>query len=442
MLYYIPVKKKLKNIVTLAFVGIFMALIGFTPSVIRAGALVISVLISRTLLTETDNYTVLAVIIIITLIINPYSANNGSLLLSYSAYFGVIYAADLCNTKGINKILTVFMLSVFAVLYTCPALAVLDMGTTYLAPVFNFILSPVIMAVCVLSFFRPVISYIPFIGVIASVIAPVNNILIMFLIRFTEFAEEYFSFAYIEFTDESIKVMIFAVVIAVSMAFIQFEDNKNRIILSVAISMGIVLCYNYLNSNTATIKVFDGSSEPSYIVIYRDKNYLVATENINDKRLTEVTQQLGIDKYDEIICCMKTEADDEMYTIFSDKVTIISQSGVYESDIIEIDTQVNNRRMSYLIHIGELDIGFSHNKADLSEKDIDLYFFGSDIPGDFKATESYYFYPANKKQTEIIKEKHAAELYDVLTIKAKLPDGSYRIVKDVKNFGNQLQNNR
>ncbi|MBR4036735.1 MAG: ComEC/Rec2 family competence protein [Oscillospiraceae bacterium] len=112
LLYYIPVKKKLKNIVLSLFLIFFMGLMGFTPSVIRAGVLMVAILIGKNFFLEIDNYTVLALIIIITLIFNPYSAHSGSLLLSYSAYFGVIKRFEISSEKEFNKIITSFTAAV------------------------------------------------------------------------------------------------------------------------------------------------------------------------------------------------------------------------------------------------------------------------------------------------------------------------------------------
>lgn len=129
LMSFLPVSKKIKNVILCLFIFIFMGIIGFTPSVIRAGVLMIFYLLGRNLLLETDNYTVLAVVIGITLFFNPYSAINASLLLSYSAYFGVVTAADIANQKVFGKILTALIISAFAAIFTSPFMAVLGMET-------------------------------------------------------------------------------------------------------------------------------------------------------------------------------------------------------------------------------------------------------------------------------------------------------------------------
>ena len=186
LMYLLPIHKKLKNIVLCCFTVRFMAIMGFTPSIIRAGYLIITITLGRTLLVETDNYTVLAIVMLATLAINPYSAVNSSLLLSYTAYFGVIKGAELCTDRNYGKIKSTFITTVFAVLYTTPVMCVIGMDMTLLSPLFNVMLIYVIMVICVLSFFLPLLVSVPFIGLpLAGFVAPVNDICIRFILRFT-----------------------------------------------------------------------------------------------------------------------------------------------------------------------------------------------------------------------------------------------------------------
>ena len=72
----------------------------------------------------------------------------------------------------------------------------------------------------------------------------------------------------------------------------------------------------------------------------------------------------------------------------------------------------------------------------MSGKNLDLYFFGSSAPKDVEASEYYYFYPVIKSNVDLVTEKQAKELYDILEIKIK--NGKYYIMEDVKNFGSGI----
>jgi len=439
LMYKIPVCKKLKNIVLFISVFLFMGVIGFTPSIVRAGCLLMAVTFGKTFIVETDNYTVLAIIILITLFINPYSAYSGSLLLSYSAYLGVIHSAEIARRKEFNNLLSVFIMSAFATLYTTPILALLGMEMTLLSPFFNILMSYLIMVICTLSFFLPVFSFIPLIGMpVASFIAPLNDILIKILMWFTKFVRQYFEFAMINPSTSLMKIIIFTVVVSTAVAFLQFNDYKKKIIFVFTVPIITLLCYNFMNRDIVTVKVFDGSSQPSYIITAEDRNYLLATENINQNRLDEICEDLFIEKFDEILVCSFKQPDTEMYLEYTESLKWASVTGEYYIGDYVADVNVKNRQMCCKLDVRGTTFAFNHNKADMSGEIFDFYFFGSDTPKSVVADNYFYFYPVIKKNIDLVTEKQAKELYDILTIKIKTPSGRYSIVEDVKNFGSRI----
>lgn len=439
LFHYVPIKKKVKNIVLSLFVLFFMGLMGFTPSIIRAGVLMIAILIGRNLFLEIDNYTVLAVIIIITLLLNPYSAHSGSLLLSYSAYLGIIRWFEISDKKELRKIWVTFGASVFAMLYTAPALALMGMYTTPVAPLFNVMLSPVIMVVCVLSFFLPVISFIPFIGtIVCAALAPVNDICIALINFVISSGEKYFSFALINLGTETAKIIIFTAVVAAVLAYIQFDRKQTRTIFTITVPVIVFLCYNIMNKDIVTVKVFDGSSEPSYVISYQDTNFLVATENINQTTFRYLMEDFTFEMFDEIIYLGKKDADADFYSQFAHRFTDCTDKNYYKNDIFDIEKHSYRKRNAYIIDINNVRIGFNHNKMPMTDYNLDFYFFGSSAVNDIQADNCYYFYPVISKNVDLVTEKQATELYDILTIKIKLSSGKYSVIKDVKNFGSRL----
>ena len=68
----------------------------------------------------------------------------------------------------------------------------------------------------------------------------------------------------------------------------------------------------------------------------------------------------------------------------------------------------------------------------------DFYFFGADTPRNVDADNYFYFYPVNKKNVDLVTEKQAVELYDIIEIKIRKTNGEYSIIEDVKNFGSRI----
>ncbi len=439
LLSMLPVYKKIQNIVLMICIFMFMGIIGFTPSIIRAGFLLIIMLAGRNLILETDNYTILAVIILITLFANPYSANNVSLLLSYGAYFGVVFRRDIAKNKGWGKIVTTLMLSTFAVIFTAPVMALTGMDTTLLAPLFNLLFSPSILAICTLSFLLPVVYLIPILGpAICFVVAPVNEVLIKLLISAADYGRNYLGFAVVELGTDKAKFIVMFTAVVVVFVILQFENTRLRNLFLLAIPVMAILCYNYKNRDIVFLKAFDGSSNPSYIISCEDKDYLIATENINSTTFKRRLEKHDIDRFEEIIICSKSAADTDFYEKYTDSIYLPDKNSSYTTNLFSIDTCYKNRAWGYILNISGVKIGFTHNKFDLSEEKTDFYFLGAEAPRAFNTKSSYYFYPAIKENIDLIEQNSSVELYDTLTIKINRKTGGYTIVKDVKNFGGQL----
>ena len=439
MLGIIPIKKKIKNIITCIFLIVFMGIIGFTPSVIRAGVLAIAFLLGRNFIVEIDNYTILGIIIFFTLLINPYSAVNASLLLSYCAYFGVMYAVQICVERKYGKIKSSLLVSTMAVLFTSPVMSMMNMDVTLLSPIFNLICAPIIMVICTLSFFIPIFMYVPIVNLIARfILLPINKIAIYTLLFFTEFVKENFSFAVIDINNEIMRFSIWIIAVLCVIASVRFTKKRMGEIFIVAVYLISFLCYHNLNNGVIEVKVFDGSKEPSYAISYNDENYLILSENINEKKLSYFIKKYEKDNFKQIIYCGEEEPEFTTLRKYSEDIVLLNTNKSLKNDIFSINSTIAKDEMIYIINMDNVIFGFSHNKSNLDNNPFDFYFLGSDTPENIDSENSYYFYPAIKSNKEIIDKYKIQQLYDVLTIKIK--NGKYYILKDVKNFGNQLQN--
>ena len=96
--------KKLTKIVTIIILLFFMALTGFTSSVIRACIMGILVLIASMLHRKSDTINNLGLSSLIILLFNPYAIIDAGFLLSYGGTIGIVLLGDRI-TNGLYKIL-------------------------------------------------------------------------------------------------------------------------------------------------------------------------------------------------------------------------------------------------------------------------------------------------------------------------------------------------
>lgn len=95
------IKKSLANMMIIAFLGMFVFITGFEPSVLRAVLMADVLLVSALLYREPDVYAALAVSCIILLAVSPGMLFNIGFQLSYGATLGIVMLY-----KNINKLIT------------------------------------------------------------------------------------------------------------------------------------------------------------------------------------------------------------------------------------------------------------------------------------------------------------------------------------------------
>lgn len=76
--------------VMLVFILFFVALTGFTPSVIRAAVMTLIILFGRIFFLESDSINSLGIAALVLTVTNPYAVGNIGLLLSFAATFGIL----------------------------------------------------------------------------------------------------------------------------------------------------------------------------------------------------------------------------------------------------------------------------------------------------------------------------------------------------------------
>ena len=90
------------NLGALLFVIFFMALTGFTPSVMRAGAMMLIFILSKIINQQADSLNSLCLALTVLLLTNPFLASSISLQLSFFATLGIISFASPLNELSIR----------------------------------------------------------------------------------------------------------------------------------------------------------------------------------------------------------------------------------------------------------------------------------------------------------------------------------------------------
>ena len=190
VLQQLRVKRWLSSILTMLFLLFYMSLLGFAPSVTRAGIMAILLFLGQLFIRNSDPLNSLGVAVTMMLFVRPYFCFDVGFLLSVSATFGILlfinrFNEDLKNfsfgkvpkafSRVVYYILSAIMASFAATLFVLPILLVFFNEISTMSPISTLFLLPV--ATAALPVFTATIfcANIPFIGV---VLKGASNILI------------------------------------------------------------------------------------------------------------------------------------------------------------------------------------------------------------------------------------------------------------------------
>ncbi len=97
-------RKRAASFICAGFVFLYMAVVGFTPSVVRAGIMQILFLLGQTMIAKADSLNSLGLAALIICFLNPYTAVDIGFLLSFSATLGIILWGGEISSYVINRI--------------------------------------------------------------------------------------------------------------------------------------------------------------------------------------------------------------------------------------------------------------------------------------------------------------------------------------------------
>ena len=431
-LRYVPVNKKYKNVIAAIATIVYMHIVGLSPSVIRAGYLAITVLLTRNFHKEQDSFTTLALIGLVSVLFNPYITRNIGAMLSYAATIGIISANRWCKSRKIEDTKRDFICALAAVVFTIPILALAGMYVTVMSPVYNVMFALFVTGICVLSIVTPIINLIPVVNIINPFLVLVDKFLISSLLNVLAFIHQYMGFATIRLHSPLWKTVIFSAIVAMAVAYLQFDNKKRKNIFVISVSIFAFLCYNLLNWNTLTITAFDSGREGSFHIHTKGKEYIVLTEDMTAKEAEQRLISAFGNNYKTAYYCPKEFKVDVDMGMVSDKTIDVNRTGVFDEGYFTLTSEIDGGKKLFTISAAGCDISFGHGK--IISVDSEYYFLGNDKPKEISAGEIYIF----GNTPSWMNVENINNIDSDITIKINLKNGKYKTVKDVLNFGYRL----
>ena len=348
-LSFIRIKKKLRVGITAGFVVLYMALTGFSVSVVRAGLMLVISSALYLLSRSKDSLTSLSVAVTIICLISPNSIMDISLWLSALATFGIIsfaeYSSSLAPVKTKKeKIKRYISLSILASIYaiSCTmAISVISFGgISIFAPITTIIFSLLAEMIMYLGCFMLLIGWLLPVG---WIIKPLSSLMTLLAGVFSSIKISYVSTA---FNFVTVIVLVYTVLFYL---FLILKLKKPSVALNV-----LVIIYVIVNIVPTAATVFENHKETAaYYSSSKCDQFVIRSENevclINSSQysknlaytsldLLEAAKVTYLDKY--YLTHYSWSIDDElkvlMYNIPIDEVYIPEPRNEDEETILKI----------------------------------------------------------------------------------------------------------
>lgn len=163
-----------RNILKVTVILLYMALTGFSVSVVRAGVMHIVAILADCISRDSDSFTSLSVAAVFILLCSPLSVFDSGLLLSVLAAYGCITMASLQKNRrrpraplairALRYACDIFVLTLFVTLITLPITWIIFGEISLIAPFVNVLFIPAVTFLLVLSAATLLLCAIPMVS--------------------------------------------------------------------------------------------------------------------------------------------------------------------------------------------------------------------------------------------------------------------------------------
>lgn len=350
---------KVKYTLSILFILIFMAIVGFSPSIVRAGIMLIILYLSRIFNQNYNSINSLILAGIIITITNPYAVLGLSFQLSFLATVGILYLYPKLNLKLISKlniknsflkaVCKTICLSFSIMLITLPVTLFNFNEISLISPITNLIAYPVIAITISTGFVLLCLNFILSLNFIIVPLIYVLGLGIKILINIADFFAS-FNFSYIPLGFDFFRIW-FLVSLISALVIIKFCKSKKIIKPSlITISLFLIVSifsYNMSIKNILNINILSQGNGKSVIANYNNQTailYCGGSSYIGDLT-TNYLHSKGINNIDLITTFSTTKTYSqgvpEILSRFNVKNVLVDEKGNMYNAILENQKDTN-----------------------------------------------------------------------------------------------------
>jgi competence protein ComEC len=366
--------KRIGAVLTSLFVFFYMALVGFSFSVTRAGIMSIITFVGIAFFLRSDTLTSLGAAVTLILLVNPYSAADIGFQLSVLATFGVVVISPKINRKLEDKFsklpakkIKTFVFSAISttlganVMLIFHYLFVLN-NVSLVSPISNLFASLFMPYPVIFGLITILIYQIPGIRILAFVLKYIAQISMLIIIKIADIMS---LIPYAKVTTGQLFLSGWFMLTVLIILYFIITKRKNlllrTIILSISSLLVLVLCYNVSNNKNISMSLSSSYSGNAVIVTSSNTKFVAAT-SFDDYTVYGIEKALDL-SYNKTIDVLFLDNDNKLNLFeFLDKYNVknlcINKNNFTDEHIKSIENKVEN-----LHKISQADVSLNNRMS-------------------------------------------------------------------------------
>ena len=387
------VPKTLRVLLTILFTLFYMALVGFTPSVLRAG--IMSAIVYLSLLSgdkaDTLNSLGFAVFLIC---LNPYAVTDLGAMLTVSSVLGIVVVYPKFKIKKSSKIKFInyfaesFIMSVSVLITTFPVICMFLGSISLTFTVLNWLVIPIAQIILITAFISLICFPISLLKTAVFFAFKYETNFLLFILKI--FSK--LSFSVVDISGVYIKLAVGAVFIFIGICII-FKFSNVKLISSICIAMFTVTIAvsAFTERNNTYLKILPGSKS-SAVFIYDNEHafaagvssyeqYETIVSTVNNKKLTlNSVVDFNKSEYSRMLCdscnVINYVANYDLieYDIYAENVTYAVNSNFAFWQNFTVNYDISQKYKTFVFNVNGFEFVYTNDIVNTSDYDGACYY--------------------------------------------------------------------
>ncbi len=372
ILQKIGFKRKVSSLISIFFIFFIMLLTGMSPSISRAGIMMLCLMTGNLFNRKTEAINSLGFSLIILLIVNPMCASSVSLLLSVTATLGIVLFYKRTDEllkrlfafikfPILNKIFVlftgVFLISIVASLFTLPVTSFTFGQASLIGPITNVLVSYPSTVLMILAGSLAVLGEISF---IAKLLGFLCGICGKFVINCANLLAKIPN-AVVETDNLIFEISLIVLLIGIAFCLVTFNDNIKRLKSVACVTLSVcITCtctFAVYNKNLTTLKILDTDDGLCVIVKNSAERIVLGCCGSDDYAINSIEDAIFIKKPSLLLIPDSKSWNSlyvkNLYKSFDFKKIVAGEPIENIDCIVEPDLTINSQRSSIIFHHGD-----------------------------------------------------------------------------------------